>query len=123
MDAEALSDIRRKMKILNHAEQSGNISHTCRYYGMSRETLYRWKRLYKANGEAGLINSKFLLFKNKQGQKLKRFQYTVIDDATRIRALKIYTRHTQQNAIDFINDVVNKFPFQIHTVQTDNGHE
>ncbi len=37
--------------------------------------------------------------------------------------LKIYPRHTQENAIDFINYVIKKFPFRIHTIQTDNGHE
>jgi hypothetical protein len=54
---------------------------------------------------------------------VRRFQYTAVDDCTRIRALKIYERHTQQNAIDFVNYVVGKFPFRIHTIRTDNGHE
>lgn len=42
---------------------------------------------------------------------------------TRIRALKVYNRHTQNNAIHFIDHVREKFPFRIHTVRTDNGHE
>jgi IS30 family transposase len=42
---------------------------------------------------------------------------------TRVRALKIYRRHTQANAIDFINYVVDKFPFRIQTIRTDRGHE
>jgi len=46
-----------------------------------------------------------------------------IDDATRVRALKIYRRHNQKNAKDFIDYVVEKFPFRIHTVRTDRGHE
>jgi translin len=46
-----------------------------------------------------------------------------IDDATRIRALKLYKRHTQKNAIDFVDYVMGKFPFRIHTVRTDRGHE
>jgi transposase InsO family protein len=37
--------------------------------------------------------------------------------------LKIYKRHTQQNAIDFMNYVMDKFPFRIHTIRTDRGHE
>ena len=52
-----------------------------------------------------------------------RFQYTAIDDATRIRALKIYEKHTQENAISFLDYVVGKFPFRIQTIRTDNGHE
>jgi hypothetical protein len=50
---------------------------------------------------------------------VRRYQYTAIDDATRVRALKVYRRHPQANAIDFINYVVEKFPFRICTIQTD----
>jgi transposase InsO family protein len=45
------------------------------------------------------------------------------DDATRVRALKIYNRHNQMNAIKFIDYVIEKFPFRIHTIRTDRGHE
>jgi transposase InsO family protein len=69
------------------------------------------------------VDVKFLKFEDKAGKKIRRFQYTAIDDATRIRALKIYNRHTQENAIKFVNYVIDKFPFRIHTVRTDNGHE
>ena len=41
------------------------------------------------------------------------FPDTAIDDAARIRALKVYHRHTQANAIDFLDYVVEKFPFRI----------
>jgi transposase InsO family protein len=57
------------------------------------------------------------------GQKVRRYQYTAVDDATRIRALKIYNRHNQKNAMDFIDYVIDKFPFRIHTILTDIGHE
>ena len=62
------------------------------------------------------VDVKFLDFKVEDGKKIRRFQYTAIDDATRIRALKIYERHTQQNAIDFVDYVISKFPFRITTV-------
>lgn len=39
------------------------------------------------------VDVKFLSFKDKAGNKIRRFQYTAVDDATRIRALKIYERH------------------------------
>ena len=65
----------------------------------------------------------FLDFKEDNNKKIRRFQYTAIDDAARIRALKIYEQHTQQNAIDFINYVIEKLPFRINMVRTDNGHE
>ena len=58
----------------------------------------------------------------KQVKRYQRYQYNAIDDATRISTLKIYDRHNQANAIDFLNDVMDKFPLRIHTIQTDNGH-
>jgi transposase InsO family protein len=69
------------------------------------------------------LDVKFVSLEDPNGKKDRRFQYTAIDDATRIRALKIYKRHNQQNAIDFIDYVIEKFPFRIHTVRTDRGHE
>ena len=46
-----------------------------------------------------------------------------IDDATRVRALKVYDKHTQANAIDFVDHIIEKFPFRIKEIRTDNGHE
>ncbi len=69
------------------------------------------------------MDVKFLIFRNKAGKKIKRYQYTAIDDATRVRALKIYQRHTQKNAIAFVDHIVAKFPFRIQQIRTDRGHE
>lgn len=69
------------------------------------------------------VDVKFLTFKGKAGKKIRRFQYIAIDDATRVRALKVYERHTQANAIDFIDHIIEKFPFRICEIRTDNGHE
>lgn len=43
------------------------------------------------------MDVKFLMFEGKGGKMIKRYQYTAIDDATRVRALKVYARHTQAN--------------------------
>ena len=69
------------------------------------------------------MDVKFLSFIGNNGEKVRRFQFTAIDDATRVRALKIYDRHTQANAIDFVDYVIGKFPFRIKEIRTDNGHE
>lgn len=69
------------------------------------------------------VDVKFLDFHDPSGGKVRRFQYTAIDDTTRIRALRIYEKHTQVSAIDFIDHVIDRFPFRIQTVRTDNGHE
>lgn len=205
-------DIRRKLRVLEHAEKIGDVSKACRYFGIGRATFYRWRKTYSEEGEAGLITArsvphkhpqktppeieekilhlrrtyhlgpmrimwyleryhgirvsdatvyrilksnglnrlprgtrvrkihtkrynkqvpghhiqmdvKFLIFKGKGGRKIKRYQYTAIDDATRVRALKVYERHTQANAIDFVDHIIEKFPFRIQQIRTDNGHE
>jgi transposase InsO family protein len=165
-------DVQRKLKVLRHAEQTGNIAKTCRYFGIGRASFYRWKTEYQQRGEAGLVNAKpipknpanqtppkivekilylrakyhlgpirivwylaryhsitiseagkFLTFADKRDEKVRRFQYTAIDDATRVRALELYDKHTQTNAIDFVDHVIEKFPFRIKEIRTDNGHE
>ena len=69
------------------------------------------------------VDVKFLQLKDRAGKTVKRYQYTAIDDATRIRALQIYPEHNQARAIQFINYVIEKFPFRISTIRTDRGHE
>lgn len=58
MNRQAEYDIRLKMKVLKYAQLSGNISHTCRQYGVFRETYYQWKRRFEAVGKKALINFK-----------------------------------------------------------------
>lgn len=68
------------------------------------------------------IDVKFAIF-TKNGKKTKRYQYTAIDDATRVRVLKMYLAHNQESSIDFVKHVVKELPFRIKMVRTDNGHE
>ena len=69
------------------------------------------------------VDVKFLQLKDKAGKAVRRYQYTAIDDATRIRALQIFPKHNQACAIQFMDYVIAKFPFRINTVRTDRGHE
>jgi transposase InsO family protein len=66
---------------------------------------------------------KFLQLKDQDGKLVKRYECTAIDDATRIRALQIFPEHTQDRTIQFMEYVVDKFPFRISTIRTDRGHE
>lgn len=66
------------------------------------------------------MDVKILTFKGKSGEKVRRFQFTAIDDATRVRALKIYEKHTQVSAIDFVDHIIKTFPFRIREIRTDN---
>lgn len=89
---------------------------------ISRKAMGPQRYTKEAPGHHVQVDVKFLIFNTPEG-KIKRYQYTAIDDCTRVRALKVYDKHNQKSAIDFINYVVDKFPFRIHTIQTDNGHE
>jgi transposase InsO family protein len=52
-----------------------------------------------------------------------RYQYTAIDDCTRYRVLRLYSRRTAQNTLDFIEAAVEEMPFPIQRIQTDRGRE
>ena len=106
------------------------VSRILRRNGVSR--LPRGTRLRKIHtkrynkqvpGHHIQMDVKFLTFDGPRGEQIRRFQYTAIDDATRVRALKIYEKHTQANAIDFVDHIIEKFPFRIREIRTDNGHE
>jgi len=196
-------EIARKLRILQHAEETGDVAKTCRYFGIGRSSFYRWRDAYRTGGEDALANKppipkwhanrtpieieekvlhlrskyhlgpmrivwylaryhgikisdatvsrilrrhgvnrlprgtrvkqvpghhiqmdvKFLTFRDDAGKKVRRFQFTAIDDATRVRALKVYEKHTQASAIDFVDHIIEKFPFRIKEIRTDNGHE
>lgn len=206
--------VKQRIAIIKHvSETSKNVAMTCRYFGISRPTYYKWIRRYEKYGEAGLCDqskrplsspratskevvSKLLylrqnyhfgagrvssylkryhdinisvstvhaiLTKNglnrlpasqrkyerakhhwkryeKQqpglrvqvdvkflervpGTKKRLYQFTAVDDCTRIRVLKIYDRCNQNTAVEFIDEVIRRLPFRVLVVQTDNGAE
>jgi len=51
------------------------------------------------------------------------FQFTAIDVLTKKRALKYYSSLSSKNGADFLEYCIKKFPFEIRTIQTDNGSE
>jgi transposase InsO family protein len=88
-----------------------------------RRALHTRRYAKQVPGHHVQMDVKFVNLETDRGTRIRRYQYTAIDDATRIRALRIYRRHTQANAIRFMDYVIQKFPFRIHTVRTDRGHE
>jgi len=89
----------------------------------SRRTVHTKRYSKKVPGHHVQVDVKFAHLIDSDGKKIRRYQFTAIDDATRIRALKIYKKHNQISAIDFVEYVIEKFPFRIHTIRTDRGHE
>ncbi|MGV9901968.1 IS481 family transposase [Streptomyces sp. NPDC003388] len=206
---------RHRLAVLRHAEEvSGNVAATCRYYGISRQCFYTWRRRYEAEcldglrdrssaphhtphattadvvekilwlrrqyhfgpakiamylqryhdvaistsgvwrilKKAGLnrlpasqrykrrairwkryekqrpghqlqVDVKFIEPLGQRGRKKRYYQYTAIDDCTRLRVLRAYPRNDQKTAIQFIDYVLAKLPFAVEQVQTDNGQE
>ena len=51
------------------------------------------------------------------------YQYTSVDDCTRYRVLRLYSRRTATNTLDFIDCVIEEMPFPIQRLQTDRGRE
>jgi transposase-like protein len=44
-----------RLKILRHAtDENRTVAHTCRCFGISRKTYYKWEQRFKNYGEAGL---------------------------------------------------------------------
>jgi transposase InsO family protein len=82
----------------------------------------RWIRYEKPMpGHRLQMDVKFL--ERIPGSKKRLYQFTAIDDCTRIRVLKIYDACNQMTAIDFVDEVLRRLPFRVLVVQTDNGSE
>ena len=213
-EREQQRKIRHRLGMIRHAQEvTGNVALTCRYYGVSRPTFYKWLNRYEELGEEGLrdgssrpLNSpqatqtevvgKIIYLRQNYhfgphkismylaryhdvaispsgvwnilrrlgisrlptsqrhkrhkdrwkryekplpghriqvdvkfieplagSRKKKYYQFTAIDDCTRIRVLRIYPRNNQHSAIQFLDYVLEKLPFEVQIVQTDNGSE
>lgn len=53
----------------------------------------------------------------------KYYQYTAIDEYSRLVYREMYDEHSTYSSLDFIRKVIRFFPFKIELVQTDNGTE
>ncbi len=43
-------DIQRKLEVLRHAEKTGHVDRTCRFFGFGRSSFYRWRANYEQPG-------------------------------------------------------------------------
>jgi hypothetical protein len=47
--------VRHRLAVSRDAEEvTGNVAITCRYYGITRQSFYTWKRRYDELGQEGL---------------------------------------------------------------------
>ena len=212
-EQQLLRMAKRRLAILRHAEEiTGNVSLTCRYYGISRQVFYKWRQRYDQHGLDGLRDrshrpqvspnatrtevvgkiiylrqhyhfgpAKIAMYLKRYhdiqispsgvwrilkrlelnrlpasqrhkrhdrrwqryekplpghrvqidvkfiaplaGSRRKHYQFTAIDDCTRLRVLRIYPKLNQQTAIQFLDYVLSRLPFRVEVIQTDNGAE
>lgn len=57
----------------------------------------------------------------RDGKRL--YQWTAIDECTRMRFVYGFEEHTPENSVKFLKKLIKAFPFKIQTIQTDNGTE
>jgi transposase InsO family protein len=87
-----------------------------------RRQRERWKRYEKPEpGHRVQVDVKFI--SPLPGSRRKYYQFTAIDDCTRLRVLRIYDRLNQKTAVQFLDYVLAKLPFRVERIQTDNGAE
>ena len=76
-------------------------------------------------GQRGQIDVKYVpascLVGEAAGEKF--YQYTFIDEYSRFRYLEAFKEHSTYSSAQFLKHVVEKFPYAIECIQTDNGFE
>lgn len=83
-----------------------------------KKTTYKYLRAERQPGELVEIDVKYVpgSIANK-----RYYQYTAIDTASRWRYLRIFEEQSTFHSIEFLKDVINRFPHRITGVKTDNG--
>ena len=38
--------VQKGLRVLEHAQKTGNVYKTCRYFGIARSSFYRWKSVF-----------------------------------------------------------------------------
>lgn len=74
-------------------------------------------------GERIQIDVKYVLKTCCVGKSERLYQYTAIDESSRLRFRKIYDELSSYNAARFLEEAIGFYPFPIQCVQTDNGTE
>lgn len=86
----------------------------------------RYPELLKP-GEKVQIDVKEVPYSCRRGAVLRDnkhlYQWTPIDECTRIRFVYGFEEHTPENTVKFLKMLLKVFPFKIQTIQTDNGTE
>lgn len=83
-----------------------------------KKIKYKYLRAERKPGELVEIDVKYVPG-FVEGKRF--FQYTAIDTASRWRHLSIYEEQSTYHSIEFLKEVIGKFPYPIKAIKTDNG--
>lgn len=95
----------------------------------SKKRVYEPKEYQQMQypGQRVQVDAKYVpmkcLTKELKEQGERYFQYTAIDEYTRMRVLWFAKEHSTYESSQFIDEIIKKFPFKIEEIQTDNGFE
>jgi len=95
-------------------------------YGLSNRYRHKKKRNLRSYripypGHTVQMDTKYL--DTKPGFPNRLYQYTATDCFTRLRVIRIYDELSAQNTVRFLEEVLQRLPFKVSTVRTDNGVE
>jgi len=117
-----------------YSRSAGGLHHALKRMGLLRQEKSKKKGRKPQRcdpvlfpGEKIQIDVKEVPFNCLRGSALRDgkhlYQWTAIDECTRYRFVYGYEEHTPANSVDFLKRLRAFFPFEIHTIQTDNGTE
>ena len=82
-----------------------------------KKTKYKYLKAKLKRGELVEIDVKYV-----PGRIAgKRFQYTAIDVSSRWRHLGAYDEQSNNHSVEFLKEVIERFPYTIKAIKTDNG--
>lgn len=123
-----------KAKGNGYTRSLSGMIHAAKRLGLQEQRKHKEKRCYHKRypelsvpGEKVQIDVKEVPFCCLRGNLLKQskhlYQWTAIDECTRIRFVYAFEEHTPENSVKFLRMLFHVFPFKIQTIQTDNGTE
>lgn len=83
-----------------------------------KKTKYKYLKALRKPGELIEIDVKYVPGRI-AGKRY--YQYTAIDTASRWRHLAVYSEQTNERSIAFLREVIERFPYPIQAIKTDNG--
>lgn len=84
----------------------------------TKKTKYKYIKVQRQPGELFEIDVKYV--PGRLANK-RYYQYTAIDTSSRWRYLKIFEEQSSYHSVEFLKEVILRFPYKIKAVKTDNG--